>query len=360
MVSYTVTDANNNLLFTSKPVAATLNVLTTLSTIDLGNLDTTNFALGQDTITVTVADASGNPIPGATGTGTLLIGTPVTATLSTTPTSLPPGDSTVTTTLQIDGQALSPSALSIAGQAAIMGASGVATDGTLAYVGTSAGIDVVDISDPTTPNVLSTFGAGDLAGLGVVAMQVYRNELVVLGQPSSGGPSTLLIYSLASPATPMLLGQTTLEDQANLGYSIEGFTISNDHVYTTAHHSRFFLSDGQIFEQYGQSFDVDISNPASPTVDSVIYNSPPNPSFFGSSGFRARRSLRYDREGEWLDPAEMSGGGGRLDEEPRTERGLFPLLPQAFVMDLPGQLPTERGLVDRARLDVKQPDRRFR
>ena len=97
-VSYTVTDANNNVIFTSQPVTTTLNVLTTLTTVDLGKLDTTGFALGSDTINVTVADSSGNPIPGAIGKGTLLIGTPVTATLSTTPSTLPAGSGTVTTT----------------------------------------------------------------------------------------------------------------------------------------------------------------------------------------------------------------------------------------------------------------------
>ena len=62
-VSYVVTDAGGNVLFRSQPVTTTLNVLSTLSTVDLGKLDTTGFALGDDTITVTVAKASGNPIP---------------------------------------------------------------------------------------------------------------------------------------------------------------------------------------------------------------------------------------------------------------------------------------------------------
>ena len=54
----------NNVCSPRTPVATTLNVLTTLSTVDLGNLDTTGFALGDDTITVTVSDASGNADPG--------------------------------------------------------------------------------------------------------------------------------------------------------------------------------------------------------------------------------------------------------------------------------------------------------
>ena len=50
-----------------------------LTTVDLGNLDTTGFADGSDTITVTVADQSGSRSPAATGQGSLVIGLPVTA-----------------------------------------------------------------------------------------------------------------------------------------------------------------------------------------------------------------------------------------------------------------------------------------
>ncbi len=53
-VFYTVTDSGGATLFTSTAVPTTLNVLTTLSTVDLGSFDTTGFALGQDTITVNV------------------------------------------------------------------------------------------------------------------------------------------------------------------------------------------------------------------------------------------------------------------------------------------------------------------
>ncbi len=106
-ISYTVTDAGGDVVFTSRPVSTTLNVLNTLSTVDLGNLDTTNLADGEYTISVAVHDASGSPIPGATGQGTLLVGLPVTAGLSTTPTTLPAGNGTVTNTLEIDASGAS-------------------------------------------------------------------------------------------------------------------------------------------------------------------------------------------------------------------------------------------------------------
>ena len=194
------------------------------------------------------------------------------------------GQRHVTTTLQINSQTSLPAPLALAGQTAVSGASGVATDGTLAYVGTSAGIDVVDISDPTSPNVLSTFGASDLAGLGVIAMQVYNNELVVLAQPSSGGPSTLLIYSLATP-TPRRSSarprSSTSRTRATTSRGSRSRTTMSTRPRTIP---EFFTSSGQIFEQYGESLDVDISNPAAPTVDGVIYNDPPDPSNFFPDG----------------------------------------------------------------------------
>ncbi len=284
-VSYVVKDAQGNVLFTSQPVTTTLNVQTTLTNVDLGNLDTTGFALGQDTITVTVTESGGKPIPGATGSGTILIGTPVSATLTTTPNTVPTGTATVTTTLQINSQTSYTSPLSLVGDATIAGSSGVAVNGNLAYTGVAGGIDVVDVTNPASPKVLSTFGTTELAGMSITTMQVYKTELVVLAVPSSGQPASILIYSLANAASPTLLGQIALTYQSRSDYNYqEGFTISNDHIYTTGHHSRYYLASGQLFEQYGSSFDVDISNPSSPTIDTVINSSPPNPSYYYPDG----------------------------------------------------------------------------
>ena len=255
------------MLFTSQPVATTLNVLTTLTPSTWATSTPPALRSGEDTITVTVADAAGKPIPGATGTGTLLIGTPVTATLTTTPTTLPAGNGTVTTTLQVNSQTSFTPPLSLVGQATISGSAGVAVDGNLAYVGTSGGIDVVDVSNPSAPSVLSTFGASDFPGMSVVALQVYNNELVVLAQNSSFNSQSLLIYSLATPASPTLLGQTPLTFQGNNDSRLGGFSISNNHVYTFAVWYRYYISGGQIFAQFGESLDIDISNPASPAVD---------------------------------------------------------------------------------------------
>ena len=263
------------MLFTSHPVATTLNVLTTLSTVDLGNLDTTGFALGDDTITVTVADASGNPIPGATGTGSLLIGTPVSATLSTSPTSLPAGSGTVTATLQIASQTSYTAPLGLLGETSVADSSGVAVDGNDAYVGTSGGIDVVNISNPSSPSVVSTFGSSDFPGAASSPCRSTTASSSPWRQASGGTGPVLLIYSLATPSAPTLLGSTSLAFQGGTDSHLAGFSISNNQVYTSATWYQYYLTGYQIFAQYGETLDIDISNPAHPTVSSVIYNDPP-------------------------------------------------------------------------------------
>ncbi len=176
----------------------------------------TGFALGQDTITVTVTDASGNPIPGATETGSIQIGTPVTVSLTTSPSSLPQGSGTVTTTLQINSQSTFASPLGLVGATSISSASGVAVSGSFAYVGSGSGIDVVDVSNPTTPVVLSTYGSSDFPGMSVVALEVSSGNLVALVQNIAGDAESLLIYSLANPSSPTLLGQTPITTRPGL------------------------------------------------------------------------------------------------------------------------------------------------
>jgi hypothetical protein len=103
LISYTVTDTTGKVVFTSTPQSLTLNVVSLLSTVDLGSFPTTGLANGVYTATVTITQ--GNLIPGGKGTGTVLVGTAVSATLTTAPTTLPPGNGTVTSTFQVNSLA---------------------------------------------------------------------------------------------------------------------------------------------------------------------------------------------------------------------------------------------------------------
>ena len=257
MVSYTVTDSGNHVLFTSQPVSTTLNVLTTLSTVDLGNLDTTGFALGDDTITVTVSDASGTPIPGATATGTLLIGSPVTASLSVGPESVTPGTSTVTNTLTINSQQTIPSALDLLGQASVAGASSVVQNGDFLYVTGSAGISVFNIAGAnlSAPQLVRVVGSPT----NLLAM----HGSLLVSATGGGGVTRLDTFSLADPSNPQFLGTT-----GEIPYSAATQIIVTDtDVFVVFVNLIFDASSHAILAQTGGMFAVNIVNPAAPFFD---------------------------------------------------------------------------------------------
>ena len=264
-VSYTVTDPSGKVVFTSQPVAITLNVLSTLTPADLGNLDTTNFADGEFTINVTVTDSSGNPIPGATGQGSLLVGSPVTATLSSSPAMLPAGNGTVTNTLQINSSLATGGQFTLEGQTPIAGgASTVAIYGHYAYVGESNGINIVDVSNPADPSVVSTFGSSDFpGGLSSGSVRVSGDELLV----DSASSSKFLVYSLANPTSPQLLGSTNL----NLYAGDNGFVVQNTNAYLSQWYFEYYTFSGSVFAQFGDLFSVDFSNPSSPSQVGSLY-----------------------------------------------------------------------------------------
>ena len=270
-VSYTLTDAQGNVVFASQPVAITLDVLTTLTPVDLGNLDTTNLADGAYALNVTASDSAGNPIPGATGRGSLLVGSPVTSTLSTSPSTLPAGNGTVTNTLQIGSSATTGGAFSLDGQTAISGgALGVAVYGQYAYVGESDGLDVVDVSNPSSPTVVATFGSGNFPQPSSrVFPRVSGNDLLVTAATASG--STFLVYSLANPTSPQLLGKTsTIEPFAGS----EAFSIQNDQAFVNNWYFTYSIFGGGILSQQGDLLSVDFSNPASPELLGSLYGLP--------------------------------------------------------------------------------------
>ena len=66
---------------------------------------------------MTVADAAGVPIPGATGSGVVRVGTPVTATLTSSPDVLPAGNTkVVSNTLTLTAQVPLAAPLTLVGQ----------------------------------------------------------------------------------------------------------------------------------------------------------------------------------------------------------------------------------------------------
>ena len=156
----------------------------------------------------------------------------------------------------------------------------MAVYGNYAYVSVPGAIDIVDVSNPAKPSVVSTFGSDTIPGGADVLVETYGNELLVRVMPAYIAPpaSSLLIYSLADPLNPTLLGQTRLVYNSNDYSAFQDFTVSDDHAFLTSWFFYYSIFSNQIGTQFGDMLDVDLTNPAVPAVTNVLYNQPPDPS----------------------------------------------------------------------------------
>ena len=205
----------------SVPVDVTLTVQTSLVNLDLGTFDTTGLANGTYSVDVRLVDSSGQPIPGATGVGSLLVGSPVTASIDVVPRVLPPGTSTVTNTLEIATHAPLQNPPTVVGQAPVAGAFDVARNGDFAYVAGSAGISVFNVAGANldNPQLLRVVGSA------TELLQVHGNLLVAV----RGGLGSIKLdtFSLSDPANPQFLGTT-----GDIPYSAASdIVVTDTHVF---------------------------------------------------------------------------------------------------------------------------------
>jgi uncharacterized repeat protein (TIGR01451 family) len=280
-VSYVVTDHSGNVLFTSTPVTVALGIASNLVTVNLGMLDTTGFADGLDTITVTVAEvvttsATQLPLASAVGRGILAIGLPVRADLSVTPLRLPTGNGTVTNTLQIHSDINIPDPLTLDGQVATTkSATTVALYQTatahLVYVAGTNGIDIVDATDPDNPINKGSFAADLIVRGGFTVGRVDTiggKDYLLVGTTTTRNANqfTLLVYSLADPLHPALVSTTVIPYQFLAEMLVHGNTVL---VPTHGVYISFF---GGIFDQFGTLLSLDVSDPAKPKLAEVLFN----------------------------------------------------------------------------------------
>ena len=259
LISYTVKDQEGAEVFTSPSQEAELTVLSSLDTYELGALDTTGFELGSYYIEVTVTELDSQPIPGGMGTGTLLIGSPITAAMSLVPETLPPGDGTVTTTLEVNSlvdyadQGIIPMGLvDTAGEA-----NSVAIYGNYAYVAGTENVTIVDISDLLNPEIVNTFAEGHKD------CRIVNNHLVL----PYGGGHKISIYSLDDPADPQLLGTT--EDGYDYTWPSGAFVQGN----TAFEHTIVMGFSGSTIKFVrGDMLAYDIGDPNNPQLLDELYN----------------------------------------------------------------------------------------
>jgi Transglutaminase-like superfamily/LVIVD repeat len=273
-VALTIKDSGNNTVLTPLPQTLALSVLSLLTTVDFGLIDTTGLANGNYSLNVSVTDpVTSSVIPGGTGTGNLLIGSPVTATLTATPTTLAPGNGTVRSTLNVSltaggGGGGTPYSL-LGSLMTASPAEDVALNGTTAYVCDQNEVSIVDVSNPANPVLLKTVLAGNLSNAAVLHCAIRpdpvnpaKNDLMMLVDAANtftGNAPSFIAFDLTDPLNPTLIASTIVSKRFFRTPFYQGNTVF---VPTGG----VFLSGSFITGQFGDLVALDISNLNSPTV----------------------------------------------------------------------------------------------
>jgi hypothetical protein len=157
----------------------------------------------------------------------------------------------------------------------------VALDGNVAYVVGTEGIDVVDVSNLSKPTVLATIGQGAVVPGGMDFAQVAGDELVVVSQqPSDASGLSLLIYSLSpNPTKPTLISNTSIDLAYATGLFVQGNT-----AFVSTYGN--FYSGSALSGQFGDFAAIDISHPATPHLESLLFNAGSAP-YMGSNSENA-------------------------------------------------------------------------
>ncbi|HEU5430217.1 MAG TPA: hypothetical protein VFU81_01060, partial [Thermomicrobiales bacterium] len=100
----TVLDATNQVVASAPDVPLFLSPTAAAVTFDLGALGTAGLANGVYSLQVSLRASDGSSLPGKTAQAPFVVGLPISATVSANPTTLPPGDSNVTTTITVSNQ----------------------------------------------------------------------------------------------------------------------------------------------------------------------------------------------------------------------------------------------------------------
>jgi uncharacterized membrane protein len=269
--AFTVTDPNGHTLFTSAAMPVSLTDTTSVATVDLRNVNTTGFANGTDTITVNLSS-------GGSATTPLFIGQPVTGSVTTTPSVIPTGSDAVSTTVTVSTQASYPVPLTLQGAVTTPSpGTSVAlyTSGgqTYAYESGTNGIDDINVTDPTNPQLIEVFGQASTvdgsSGLNV-AKVVDGYLFVATTIAFNAGKFNLLVFSLTDPTNPTLVSNTSIDQEFLSDLFVnstgtEAFVPLNG-VYISG------PSPATIYSHFGNFAAINLSDPTMPTLDSVLFN----------------------------------------------------------------------------------------
>lgn len=182
--------------------------------------------------------------------------------------TLQPGTQTVNSELKIDSQTAFTDPLTFRGNVDTNGlANSVVTYGNVAYVSGSNDISIVDISNPASPQVLSTFAGSLIVQNGFNISRIVGDKLIVGSTVNTNANGfNVLIYDLTNPLSPSLVSNTSINYRFISDFLTAGSTV----LATT--NGVYYFGGGSIFDQFGDVVSLDVTNPAAPGVGDALFN----------------------------------------------------------------------------------------
>lgn len=198
--------------------------------------------------------------------------------------SLPSGDYPLTLTVggyvsasaavSVSGSGTYTPLLTLAGSATFTnysaGALSIELYNNVAYVCGSNHIVMVNVSDPTNPTVIGTFGDKTFNGNGVrcvINQQVSPAYLVeIINVPSSGTDTeAFAIYGLGNPQAPNLVSVATTSYGSMVDLSFAG-----NYAFATTSYTTFYTGSKAVIAQNGDLLAFDFTNPAQPVFLGIL------------------------------------------------------------------------------------------
>jgi uncharacterized membrane protein len=217
--------------------------------------------------------------------------------------TLQPGTRIVNNELQIESQTAFTDPLTFRGIVDTAGlANSVVTYGNVAYVSGSNDISIVDISNPDSPTVLSTFASSLIVQNGFNISRIVGDKLIVGSTVTlNANGFNVLVYDLTNPLSPSLISNTPINYRFISDFLVQGSTVlvpTNGYTYNTF--------SGSIFDQFGDVVSLDISNPAAPVVSDVLFNNRGAPN---GGDFRQLGGTFVNNTTAYVASTTSAGGG---------------------------------------------------
>ena len=275
----TLTDPNGNVLYPGyQSTALTLTPSTAVQTITFPAINTTSFINGVYTLSVQT-DNPGHAVSSNTAIASLLIGSPLSAVLTANPSAVTPGSSSVQVELTLNRNRVTNPVSTLLGTVQVNGIPQnmvLYPNGKqqLAYVCSDSVLNIVDVTNPASPTLLSTFGGslltqgGAVTGFQQVGCGIYNSDLIVSysrphGDTSTGlTPTYFAVFSLANPLTPTQVGSVSSISRSD-GAGV--YVLGNDALFLQNDSIFGFLN---VIEQ--QNGDVDAVSLADAPATGVV------------------------------------------------------------------------------------------